>query len=397
MAKENDNGNLEKMLLQFISEPDPIFSLLQWLLEKLMEIEAANKVGAQKGSHSMGRSTHFSGYRPRRFDTRLGTLYLLVPKLRKGGYIPFFVTEKKRSEQALIQVVQEAFINGVSTRKIEKLAMSLGIENISASQVSEINKGLDEQVDEFRYRSLDSEYPVIWVDALYEKIRYNGRVRNMAVMVVSGVNSQGFKEILAVEPMQEESESTYTELFRSLKARGFKNAWLCVSDAHLGLQAAIRKELIGCSWQRCKIHFMRNILSHLPARDKEAVAGRIKQIWNQPNSQSAREYAYRIIEEFEEQFPKSMTCLEDGLEDSLQYYEFSEIDSRKTASTNQLERLNREIRRRSRVVGIFPSIDSYLRLVCCYLIEYSEDWASGKRYISEKSIDEQRIKLGQAA
>ncbi len=385
------------MLLQFITEPDPLFSLLKWLPEKLMEIEAANKVRAKKGFHSTGRTTHFLRIRPRRFDTRLGTLYLLVPKLRKGGYIPFFVTEKKRSGQALIQAVQEAFINGVSTRKIEKLAMSPGIENISASQVSEINRGPDEQADEFRCRTLDSEYPVIWVDALYEKIRETGRVRNMAVMVVSGVNSQGHKEILAVEPMPEEAESTYVGLFRSLKARGFRKAWLCVSDAHPGPQEAIRKELIGCSRQRCKIHFMRNILSHVPARDKKYLAGRIKQIWNQPDSHSAREYANRIIDEFEEQFPKSMNCLEEGLEDSVQFFEFSEIDSRKTSSANQLERLNREIRRRSRVVGIFPSIESYLRLICCYLIEYSEDWASGKRYISEKAIDEQRLKLEQAA
>lgn len=397
MAKKNDNGDLEKMLLQFIGEPDPIQSLLKWLLEKLMEIEAANKVGSKKGKHTSSRSTYFSGYRPRRFDTRLGTLYLLVPKLRKGGYIPFFVTEKKRSEQALIQVVQEAFINGVSTRKIEKLALSLGIENISASQVSEINKGLDEQVEAFRERPLDSEYPVIWVDALYEKIRESGRVKNMAVLVVSGVNSEGFKEVLAVQPMLEESEATYVELFRSLKARGFRNAWLCVSDAHLGLQAAIKKELIGCSWQRCKVHFMRNILSHVSAKDKEFLAGKIKQIWNQPDGKSARDYANRLIEELEERFPKATECLENGLEDSIQFFELSEIDGRKTSSTNQLERLNREIRRRSRVVGIFPSIDSYLRLICCYLIEYSEDWASGKRYISGKALEEQRIKLREAA
>lgn len=397
MAKTKNTEIFEKKLLEFIGEPDPLYCLLQWLLDKMMEIEAANKAGAEKRSHSASRATHFSGYRPRRFDTRLGTMYLLVPKLRKGGYIPFFVTEKKRSEQALIQVVQEAFINGVSTRKIEKLAQSLGIENISASQVSEINKGLDEQVEAFKNRPLDSEYPVIWVDALYEKIRYGGRVQNMAVLVVSGINSEGYKEILAVEPMTEESESTYRELFQSMKARGYRNSWLCVSDAHMGLQAAVRKELIGCSWQRCKVHFMRNILSYIPAKEKLLVAGKIKQIWNQPDAETARSYALKIIVEYQEKYPKAMDCLENGLEDSIQFYAISEIDKRKISSTNLLERLNKEIRRRSRVVGIFPSIDSYQRLICCYLIEYSEDWSTGKKYISKSSLEEQRIKLKEVA
>jgi len=182
MAHTNVITHFQKLLLQFITEPDPLLAMLQWLTEQLMQLEAEEKTGAPKGKHCDRRNTHFSGYRVRRFDTRMGTMYLLVPKLRKGGYIPFFVVERKRSEQALIQVVQEAFINGVSTRKIERLAKSLGIENMSASQVSEINKGLNEQVEAFRTRPLEREYPVLWVDALYEKIRTNGRVINMAVL-----------------------------------------------------------------------------------------------------------------------------------------------------------------------------------------------------------------------
>ena len=226
-----------------------------------MEIEVANKVGAQKGEHSIERTTHLSGTRVRRFDTRMGTMYLTIPKLRKGGYIPFFVTAKKRSEQALMQIIQEAWVSGIFTRKIERLAKSMGIEQISASQVSEVNKELDAMVDEFRTRPLQEEYPILWIDALYEKIRENGHVVSMAVLVVKGVTLDGTAQILAVEPMHNESEETYRILFQNLKDRGVKRVWLCISDAHKGLQAAIRKEFIGTSWQRCKVHFMRNILA----------------------------------------------------------------------------------------------------------------------------------------
>lgn len=398
MAPTKSTADLKNLLSQFIGESDPLFEMLKWLTEKLMLLEAEQKAGAKKGTHSKERTTHFSGNRVRRFDTRLGTMYLVVPKLRKGGYIPFFVTEKKRSEQALLQVVQEAFINGVSTRKIDRLAQKLGIENISASQVSEINKGLDEQVYDFRNRPLEAEYPVIWVDALYEKIRDDRRVVNSAVMVICGLNTSGEREILAVEAMDGENEQNYRTLFRSLKERGVENIWLTVSDAHPGLKAAIQKEFLGSSWQRCKVHFMRNVLAKVRAKDKELVASKIKHIWSQPDEQSAREYAKMIMDELEELHPHAMEALEDGIEDSLQFYAFPKIDQRKISSTNMLERVNLEIRRRSRVIGIFPSADSYIRLVTCYLIEYTEDWTTGRSYIKKEVLDEQReLILNQAA
>ena len=386
MAYHKNTVNLEKMLLKFLGEPDPMLSMLEWLCHKMMEVEVENKLNAGKGEHSPNRTGYRSGTRVRRFDTRMGTIYLLIPKVRKGGYVPFFVTEKKRSEQALIQVVQEAFINGVSTRKIERLAQSLGIESISASQVSQINKELNEQVEEFRNRPLADTYPVIWIDALYEKIRDNHRVCNMAVHVVCGVNLEGKREVLAVEPMYEESEASYTALFNSLKKRGLQNVWLAVSDAHQGLVAAIQKSFVGCSWQRCKVHFMRNILAHVPVKDKESFAAKLKQIWQQPDYESAKRYAELLIEEYETRFPKAVEVLENGLEDSLQYYEFPEIDAKKISSTNVLERLHKEIRRRSKVVGIFPSMDSYIRLISCYLIEYAEDWETSKCYIRKEIL-----------
>ena len=373
---------------EFFFSEDPILSMLSWLLNEFMKVESEVKVGAEKNQHSKERKTYFSGYRPRRFDTRLGTIYLLVPKLRNGGYIPFFLQEKKRSETALISLIQEAYVNGVSTRKVERLAKSLGIEGLSATQVSEITKGLDEKVSQWRTREIDSVYPVLWVDALYERIRQNGRIISSAVLIVQGLTIQGHREILAVEPMLDESEATWKHVFDSLKARGLEYVWLVVSDAHKGIQAAVKRCLLGSQWQRCKVHFMRNILAHIPHRDKKRFAEKLKQIWLQPDLDSARGYAHMLVEEYEDRFPDAITCLLEGLEDSLQFYHFPAFDKRKISSTNTLERLNKEIRRRTRVVGIFPSRQSYIKLVTTYILEYTEDWITSKAFISPVCIVE---------
>jgi len=386
MAYSNNNLNLEKMLLKFLADEDPMLSMLKWLCEQLMEIEVSAKINAIKSERTPERTGYRSGYRVRRFDTRLGTMYLFVPKIRNGGYIPFFVTEKKRSEAALINVIQEAYINGVSTRKIEKLAKNLGIDSISRSQVSQITKELNDQVAAFRQRPLQETYPVLWIDSLYEKIRVGHQVKNLAVAVVVGLDENGKRDILAIEPMYEESETTYQSLFDNLKERGLKNVWLVVSDAHKGLVKAIQKSFIGCSWQRCKVHFMRNILAHVPAKGKAEFANRLKQIWLQPDMESAQAYANSFMDTYENKYPGAIKILEEGLEDSLQFYTFKRIDHRKISSTNILERLNRKIRRRTAVVGVFPNMDSYIRLITTYLIEYSEEWSTGRSYVKPEII-----------
>lgn len=397
MAYSYNNKNLEKVLLQFITEEDPMLAMLKWLCEQLMEAEVSAKLNASKSERTPERSGYRSGYRVRRFDTRMGTIYLVVPKIRNGGYVPFFVTERKRSEVALMNVIHEAYINGVSTRKIERLAKSLGIDSISRSQVSQITKELNDQVKAFRERPLRDTYPVLWVDAVYEKIRVGYQVQNMAVAVVVGLDEDGRRDILAVEPMYEESEATYQALFDKLKERGLKSVWLVVSDAHKGLARAIQKSFIGCSWQRCKVHFMRNILAHVPAKGKAAFAEKLKQIWLQPDIESAKAYASNLMDAYENQYPEAIDVLEAGLEDSLQFYAFERIDARKISSTNILERLNREIRRRTAVVGIFPSMDSYVRLVTTYLIEYSEEWSTGRSYIKAEHIQQTKEDRQQAA
>ena len=388
MAQKKHTTDLMELLLQCVAKPDPMLSMLEWLCAQLMEAEVNQQLRAGKSERTNGRCGYRSGYRPRRLDTRMGTMYLMVPKVRQGGYIPFFVTERKRSEAALIQVVQEAFVQGVSTRKMEKLAKCLGIENLSRSQVSEMTKGLNEQVNEFRQRSLSgSVYPVLWVDALYEKVRIDGRIVSVAVLVVCGVDQTGHRDIIAVEPMPEESEDSYTILFRALKERGLVTPRLVISDAHTGLTAAIRKSFPGASWQRCKVHFMRNILAHVPQKEKKSFAAILKEIWLAPSEKLARKRAVDLMALYGNRFPKAIQCLENGLEDSLAFYAFPELDARKISSSNMVERLNREIRRRTSVVGIFPNENSYVRLVTTYLMEYAEDWSVSRAYLSKESVE----------
>jgi putative transposase len=388
---KNDNEIFKSVLTRFVVEEDPLLAMLEWMMKQLMEIEVANKLGAQRGEHSPERQGYLSGYRPRRFDTRLGTAYLLIPKVRKGGYVPFFLTERRRSEQALISMVKEAYVNGVSTRKIERLAKELGIESLSASQVSQINKGLDEQVQAFRERPLEESYPFVWVDALYEKVRdYDGKVVSKAIMIAYGVNQRGKKEILAVEPFGDESKATWQAFFDKLKARGLKKIALLISDAHAGIKAAFTKSYRG-SWQRCKVHFMRNVLALISPRAKKEAAEGLKEIWLQKKKDQALEKAKEWIERYEKHFPEATEKLKEGLEESLQFYYFPQINKARISSTNVIERINKEVRRRSRVIAVFPSTQSYMRLMTSYLMEYTEDWEVERSYIQPAKLEEVMI------
>ena len=387
MAQKQSNTNLSTLLFSFMNRPDPMLSMLEWLCEQMMEAEVSMKLSADKSERSEERSGYRSGYRPRRLDTRLGTLYLMVQKIRQGGYIPFFVNAYKRSEAALVQVIQEAYVNGGSTRKIERLAKQLGIEGISRSQVSEMTKGLNEQIDAFRNRALDSHYyPILWTDALYEDVRIDGHVVSEAIIVVCGVDEHGKRDVLAIEPMAEESLESYKSVFNRLKDRCLQTPRLIISDANKGLVSAVKRCFPGASWQRCKIHFMRNILAHIPQKQKKSFASELKAIWLAPDDTVARERANALIEKYESRYPQAMKCLEEGLEDSLVFYSYSDLDSRKISSSNMIERLNREIRRRTSVVGIFPNEASYVRLVTAYLMEYAEDWTTSRAYIKEESM-----------
>ena len=284
---------------------DPLYQMMLVMMNFIMQMDAERKTGAAKGEHSEDRKDYMSGTRERRFDTRLGTFNLQIPKFRNSGYVPFFMQNRQRSEEALVSMVVEAYTNGVSTRKIKHLAESLGIENISASEVSAMNKSLDDMVREFKEKPLEKEYPVLWVDAVYEKIRVNKHVTSMAVMIVKAINLDGKPEIIAVEAMDNESEATYTEFFNKLKARGIEKVWLCVSDAHTGLQAAIRKCWIGSVWQRCKIHFMRNIMATVPKKQKEIFCAELKKLWQAETKEEAEKLKEAFVEKYAETYSKS--------------------------------------------------------------------------------------------
>lgn len=387
MTHKNNTELFEKLLVSFCQEEDPMKEMLQWMTNQLMEIEVDNlKTQAEKGKHCETRKTHRNGYRVRRWDTRLGTIYLTIPKVRMGGYQPFFLVNRRRSEAALMSVIQECWINGISTRKMHRVFKSFGIEDISAGQVSNVTKELDAEVTRYRSSPISKTYPVIWIDALYEKIRDDKKVTSKAIMIAMGINTDGHKEILAIEPMDDESKDTWTLFFDKLKARGLKDVGLVVSDAHAGIRAALKSAFLKTSWQRCKVHFMRNILARVPHKHKALIGKQLSHIFNQGTYDQAKSTAKEVIDKFIAQFPDAMDILSDGIEDALQFFHFEELPFGRTSSTNHLERLNLEIRRRSNVVGIFPSTDSFLRLIGSYLLEYQADWITGKAYIKHDRL-----------
>jgi len=387
MAQTHDTTGFNEVLQEISESGNPLLTMLRMICQEFMELEVSQKISADRSERSEERTGYRSGYRDRRLDTRLGTLNLSIPKLRIGGYVPVFMERWQRSEQALVATIHDIYVMGVSTRKVKALAESMGIEGISAAEVSNMAKSLDEQVEAFRKQDFTGkQFPILWVDAIYEKVRVDSKVVSMAIEIVCGVSTDGHREVLAIEPMAMESKDSYLALFRDLSSRGLAVPKLIISDAHTGLVAAIQEGFPGASWQRCKVHFMRNILAHIPQRSKDAFAKDLKQIWLAEDAAHARAFAVALAEKYRSKYPKAIECLENGLEDSFAFFSFPMIDQRKIASSNMIERLNKEIRRRTRVVGIFPNESSYMRLVCSYILEYAEDWAYERVYLSPESI-----------
>ena len=387
MAQVNDTTGFTEVLQEISESGNPLLTMLRMICQEVMELEVSQRVGADRSERTGERSGYRSGHRDRNLNTRLGALELSIPKLRKGGYVPFFMERWQRSEQALVAAVHDIYVMGVSTRKVQALAESMGIEGISAAEVSNMSKKLDEQVTAFRKQDFTGrKYPILWVDAIYEKVRVDSRVVSMAIEIVCGVSTDGHREVLAIEPMAEESTDSYLALFRDMRARRLEVPRLIISDAHSGLVSAIQQGFPGASWQRCKVHFMRNILAHIPQKSKDDFARELKEIWLAKEANEARNRAAALCSKYRNKYPKAVECLENGLEDSLTFYAFPMIDPRKIASSNMIERLNKEIRRRTRVVGIFPNEASYVRLVCSYILEYAEDWSYERVYLSPESL-----------
>lgn len=365
---------------------DDLHHLMALVLERIMQHDIANRTGAAHYERSASRTNHRNGTRSRRFDTRLGTFDLQIPRLREGGYMPPFLEHRSRSEQALTALVLQAIISGVSTRKIEKLAAQLGIVSLSKSQASALCDELDERVAAFRERRLNGRYPYLMLDALYEKVRIDGKVISQAVVVAYGVNVDGKRELLGVDVVETESYESWSTFLKSLLDRGLHGTKLVISDAHGGLVKAIAVVMNGVPWQRCKVHFMRNVMAHVPNRLKDEVAGALKAIFVQTTKDLSLTLFRALVAKYKKACARAMQILEDGIEDALAFMAFPELHRRKIASTNPVEHLNREIRRRTRSVGIFPTRDSAIRLISMILVEQTEDWQAEKAYINPESL-----------
>jgi len=354
--------------------------------EELMESEVTELLGAEPWERSEERRGLRNGHRSREWDTRLGRVSLQVPKVREGGYLPSFLEPRRRVERALVAVIQEAYIHGVSTRKVDDLVRVLG-GSASKSAVSRICEGLDEEGRAFRERAIEAETPYVWLDALYEKARDGGHVRSTAVVVAIGVTAEGTRTVLGVDVGNSEDESFWKSFLRSLVRRGMKGVQLVISDAHTGLQKAVRQVMQGATWQRCRVHTLRNILSHVPRGQQAMVAATVRTLFAQPSQAEARKQLGQVVKLLRDKCPQAAEVLEEAAEDVLAYMAFPAEHWRQIHSTNPLERLNKEIRRRTRVVGIFPSRASLLRLVSAVLAEQDDEWQAAERgYFSKESM-----------
>lgn len=369
------------------TDPQFLRDGLRLLTQELMDAEVTEAIGAAPYERTDKRLTSRNGFREREWDTRVGTVELAIPKLRQGSYFPSLLEPRRRHERALLAVVQEAYVHGVSTRNVDALAQALGLNGISKDQVSRICKELDGQVHAFRTRPLSGDYPYLMLDATFEKVRENGRVVSMAVVIAVGVRSSGEREVLGTDVGPAEDHQFWLAFLRQLVGRGLRGVRLVTSDAHEGLKQAIAQVLTGATWQRCRVHFMRNALSTVPKAAQPMVAATLRTIFAQPDANGAHETITRICRLFERRFPKLVALLQAAEVDILAYHGFPLEHRRQIWSTNALERLNREVGRRCEVVGIFPNRSSLLRLVGAILEEQNDEWAVGRRYFSQESMN----------
>jgi putative transposase len=370
------------------ASPDLLRAMVQDFAEALMGAEADALCGAPYGERSPERVNRRNGYRERDWDTRVGSIELAVPKLREGSYYPHWLLEpRRRAEQALVSVIADAYLAGVSTRRVEKLVQQLGIDRMSRSQVSRLAKSLDGIVEDFRTRPLDgAPYAYLTLDALVVKCREGGRTVNACVVHAVAVNAEGFRESLGLDVVTSEDGAAWLAFLRGLVARGLQGVRLCTSDAHPGLVDAIAATLPGTTWQRCRTHFMRNLLTRVPKSAQSFVATMVRTIFAQPDAETVLEQHARIVDQLGTRFPDAATLLEEAAPDLLAFTSFPKEHWRQVWSNNSLERLNKEIRRRTDVVGIFPDRASIVRLVGAVLAEQHDEWQVVRRYMSAESI-----------
>jgi putative transposase len=362
------------------------------VVRELMEAEVAQLTGAGRGERSAERVTHRNGYRPRAWETRVGEVELLIPKTRSGpAYFPSFLEPRRRCERAIVAVVMEAYVNGVSTRKVDRLVEQMGLRGMSKDQVSRLCRGLDEQVTAFRERELEGAYPYLWLDAKIERVREPGGVRQKCLVLAYAVHETGRREVLGLDVGEAETEAFWRGFLRALRVRGLKGVRLCVSDAHPGLKNAIA-QVLGCPWQRCTVHFTRDMLGHVGKAQQPLVSGAIRQLFHAADHEEARERLDQVVDQLTGPAPKVAELLEAAETDLLAFYAFPRDHWSKLRSTNPLERVNREIGRRSDVVGIFPNDAALIRLAGALLLEQNDEWLVGRRYLSQESLSALRAR-----
>ena len=384
-----DNELLAQAVISTLVESPDVRAILEQTLHQVMDAEVETVCGAGYARRTDSRTNQRNGYRARPLETRVGTVNLKIPKVRKGSYFPSFLEPRRGWEQAFVNVVCEAYVNGVSTRKVEELVEAMGAKGMSKSEVSRMAKHLDSQVEAFRSQPILKSYLYLWLDAMYIKVREPRaqRVVSKALLIAYGVNEAGEREVLDLAVEAGELVSAWQGFLERLVSRGMSGVQLAISDAHTGRRAAIERVLVGATWQRCTSHFRRNVVATVPKKAQDFVMAAVKNVFQQPDAASASEAMGRAIESLEAKYPKAADLLCESESDVLAYMSFPKSHWRQIHSTPPLERLNKEVRRRTRVVGIFPNAASLLRLVGRVLIEQNDEWSVGRRYFSVRSME----------
>jgi transposase-like protein len=382
----------EMMSLRALLEKSPDADLLREMIgfaaNRLMELEVGERTGAGYGEKSADRLAQRNGYREREWQTRAGSVDLQIPRLRKGSYFPGFLEPRRMAEKALTAVIQEAYVQGISTRSVDDLVQAMGMSGISKSQVSRVCEEIDERVNAFLARPVEGDWPYLWIDATYVKVRSAGRVVSVAVIVAVGVNADGRREVLGMDVAPSEAEVFWKDFLRKLTRRGLRGVQLVISDSHEGIKAAVSK-VLGATWQRCRVHFMRNVLAHAGRSGRRVVSAFIGTAFAQNDAKSARDQWRRVADQLRVSVPKLAALMDQAEDDVLAYMGFPAAHRAKLHSTNPLERLNGEIKRRTDVVGIFPNEAAITRLVGAILLEQNDEWAVQRaRYMTLETMTE---------
>ncbi len=372
-------------LVEQQADGDLVREMLAFAAERIMEAEVEARTGAAKGTRSPLREVQRNGYRDRDWDTRAGRIALEIPKLRKGSYLPSFLEPRRTAEKALVAVIQEAYVHGVSTRSVDDLVKAMGAGGMSKSQVSRLCADIDERVSAFLGRPLEGAWPYLWLDATYVKVREGGRIISRAVIIAVAVNEDGKREVLGIATGPSEAETFWTDFLRSLADRGLRGVKLVIADDHKGLRAAARR-VFNATHQRCRVHWMRNALAHAPAKQRTAVAAMLKTIFAQESKADAEAQWNTVADALREKQDKLGIFMDASRDDVLAYMDFPREHWPQIASTNPLERVNREIKRRTDVIGIFPNDDAIIRLVGAIMLETNDEWTVARRYMSLETL-----------